>query len=38
MYPLFFGNQSEIKVQEKVMIYWYTIQNGSLPSGNKIFR
>ena len=35
---LFVGNQSEIKVQEKIMIYWYAIQNGSLPPGNKIFR
>lgn len=36
--PIFFGNQMEIKVQEKIMIYWYTIFNGSLPPGNKIFR
>ena len=35
---LFMGNQSEIKVQEKIMIYWYAIQNGGLPPGNKIFR
>jgi len=38
MEPIFFGNQTEIKVQEKIMIYWYAIQNGSLPPGNKIFR
>lgn len=36
--PIFFGNQMEIKVQEKIMIYWYTIFNGSLPPGNRIFR
>lgn len=35
---LFMGNQSEIKAQEKIMIYWHAIQHGSLPPGNKIFR
>ena len=35
---LFIGNQSEIKAQEKIMIYWHAIQHGSLPPGNKIFR
>jgi len=38
MVPIFIGNQTEIKVQEKIMIYWYAVQNGSLPPGNKIFR
>jgi hypothetical protein len=36
--PQFFGNQMEIKVQEKVMIYGYFFGNGSLPPGNSIFR
>jgi len=34
----FYGNQMEIKIQEKVMIYGYFMQNGSLPAGNSIFR
>jgi hypothetical protein len=38
MFPIFLGNQIEIKVQEKIMIYGYTLMNGSLPPGNKIFR
>jgi hypothetical protein len=38
MFPIFFGNQVETKVQEKIMIYGYTLMNGSLPPGNKIFR
>jgi RHS repeat-associated protein len=38
MVPLFYGNQTEIKVQEKIMIYSYAMMNGSLPPGNKIFR
>ncbi|BDB55419.1 hypothetical protein GENT5_17240 [Flavobacterium ammoniigenes] len=38
MVPIFFGNQVETKVQEKIMIYGYTLMNGSLPPGNKIFR
>ena len=38
MVPIFFGNQVEIKVQEKIMIYGYTVMNFSLPPGNKIFR
>jgi hypothetical protein len=38
MEPIFFGNQVETKVQEKIMIYGYTLMNGSLPPGNKIFR
>lgn len=36
--PQFFGNQMEIKIQEKVMIYSYFFGNGSLPPGNSIFR
>lgn len=38
LHAIFLGNQTEIKVQEKIMIYWYAIQNGNLPPGNKIFR
>ncbi len=34
----FLGTQIQIKVQEKVMIYGYFFQNGTLPPGNKIFR
>jgi hypothetical protein len=36
--PVFYGNQREIKILEKGMIYGYFIQNGHLPPGNKIFR
>jgi hypothetical protein len=38
MVPQFFGNQMEIKIQEKIMIYGYFMENGSLPPGNSIFR
>jgi RHS repeat-associated protein len=38
MFPIFFGNQVEIKVQEKIMIYAHAMSHGSLPPGNKIFR
>jgi hypothetical protein len=38
MVPQFFGNQMEIKIQEKIMIYGYFLGNGSLPPGNSIFR
>ncbi|MBS7252452.1 hypothetical protein [Flavobacterium branchiicola] len=38
MFPIFFGNQVEIKVQEKIMIYAHAMLHGSLPPGNKIFR
>jgi hypothetical protein len=38
LHALFPGNQVDIKVQEKIVIYWYALQNGSLPPGNKIFR
>ncbi len=38
MVPIFFGNVAEIKVQEKIMIYGYYFQNGTLPAGNRIFR
>lgn len=35
---LFPGNQMEIKIQEKIMIYGYFMENGTLPPGNSIFR
>ena len=38
MEPIFFGNQVETKVQEKIMIYAHAMLHGSLPPGNKIFR
>jgi hypothetical protein len=38
MVPIFYGNVAEIKVQEKIMIYGYYFQNGTLPPGNRIFR
>ena len=38
MIPQFYGNQIEIKIQEKIMIYSYFMKNGSLPPGNSIFR
>lgn len=38
MNPIFYGNQTTIKVQEKIMIYDYFMINGTLPPGNKIFR
>lgn len=34
---LFSGNQVEIRVQEKIMIYSYFIEQGTLPPGNSIF-
>ena len=34
----FFGNQMQIKIQEKFMIYGYFFINGTLPPGNSIFR
>ncbi|WP_155960770.1 RHS repeat domain-containing protein [Flavobacterium daejeonense] len=36
--PQFVGNQMQIKIQEKIMIYGYFFGNGALPPGNKIFR
>ncbi|MEO8237473.1 MAG: RHS repeat-associated core domain-containing protein [Flavobacterium sp.] len=36
--PQFYGNQMQIKIQEKIMIYGYYFTNGTLPAGNKIFR
>ncbi|WP_044171299.1 hypothetical protein [Flectobacillus major] len=36
--PIFFGNQVEIKVMEKYLIYGYFFNHGILPPGNKIFR
>lgn len=38
MFPIFFGNQVEILIQEKIMIYGYVFDHGVLPPGNKIFR
>ncbi|MCW3162844.1 hypothetical protein [Chryseobacterium oryctis] len=38
MNPIFYGNQSTIKIQEKIMIYGYFFAHGTLPPGNKIFR
>lgn len=38
MFPIYYGNQIEIKIQEKIMIYGYYFQHGRLPAGNKIFR
>ncbi|SHI71160.1 RHS repeat-associated core domain-containing protein [Flavobacterium terrae] len=38
MFPIFTGNQVEIKIQEKIMIYGYFFTNGTLPPGNRIFR
>ena len=35
---LFTGNQIEIKVQEKIMLYGYFMLHGTLPPGNRIFR
>lgn len=35
---LFTGSQMEIKIQEKIMIYGYFMERGSLPAGNSIFR
>jgi hypothetical protein len=36
--PQFYGNQMQIKIQEKIMIYNYFLTHGQLPAGNKIFR
>lgn len=38
MTHIFVGNQIEIKIQEKIIIYGYFLATGSLPPGNKIFR
>lgn len=38
MTPVFFGNQIQIKIHEKVLIYDYFFQNWSLPPGNSVFR
>lgn len=38
MIPISFGNQVQIKVQEKTLIYGHFFANGSLPPGNRIFR
>lgn len=35
---IFYGNQMEILIQEKIMIYGYVFEHGKLPPGNKIFR
>ena len=36
--PVYYGNQTEIKIYEKELIYDYFIKKGHLPTGNKIFR
>jgi hypothetical protein len=38
MEPIFFGNQMEIKIHEKIMIYEYFFRQGHRPPGNSIFR
>ncbi len=38
MFPIFYGNTIEIKIQEKIMIYGYVFKYGHLLPGNKIFR
>ena len=38
MNPVYFGNQMQIKIYEKILIYNYFFSNGTLPPGNKIFR
>lgn len=38
MNPISKGNQMEIKIHEKILIYGYFFQHGHLPPGNKIFR
>ncbi|WP_299568499.1 DUF6443 domain-containing protein [uncultured Pedobacter sp.] len=38
LFPEFYGNQVQIKVEEKIKIYGYFFQNGTLPPGNRIFR
>jgi len=38
MNPIYFGNQVEIKVFEKYVIYGHYFNHGTLPPGNKIFR
>lgn len=36
--PVFWGNQREIKIREKELIYDYYFRRGHLPPGNRIFR
>lgn len=38
MNPIYYGNQIEIKIYEKRMIYGYVLRYGHLPPGNRIFR
>ncbi|MBR3711421.1 MAG: hypothetical protein IKM99_10765, partial [Bacteroidales bacterium] len=38
MISVFEGNQREIKIHEKILIYQYYFKNGHLPPGNRIFR
>lgn len=38
MTPIFYGNQMEILIPEKIMIYGYLFMNGSRPAGNPIFK
>jgi hypothetical protein len=36
--PVYYGNQLNIKLKEKLLIYGYFFNSGNLPPGNKIFR
>ena len=36
--PVYYGNQLDIKMKEKLLIYGYFFNSGKLPPGNKIFR
>lgn len=38
MVPIYYGNQTAIKIQEKIMIYGYFFMHGERPAGNPIFR
>ncbi|RZJ76297.1 MAG: RHS repeat-associated core domain-containing protein [Flavobacterium sp.] len=38
MMPIHYGNQVDIKINEKSLIYGYFLTHGALPPGNKIFR
>lgn len=36
--PFYFGNQVEIKLKEKFLLYGYFFTHGKLPPGNKMFK
>ena len=38
IHRVYYGNQRQIKIREKEMIYGYFFRHGHLPPGNKIFR